>query len=353
MRNGSGTYVLPAGQPVVTGTTISSTVHNTLANDLANALTTSIATDGQSVVTANIPFSGYKLMGIGAATVAGDAARYEQIGALALIQGVAASGANSDITSLSGLTTGLALPAVSGLTGVNNAAAAATKFDLDARSVCLKNSTNGTVVRGSTGTITCDLGLAGPAANGRDQAAAFTASSWVYLYFIWNGTTLATLASPIAPASFTGSTLPSGYTHWAFATAVYWNGSSNIVPALVRGASVYYQTRVTAVGSGVATVQTAIDLSSIVPPNALRIIGSGHLFNNSAGVGFYNSYIRFFQGINAIGLAIGVNGAAQAAGDSQGFNLPNYEQTLYYINDTGNTGLSVFINGYVVANGDS
>lgn len=78
-RNGAGTYVLPAGQPVVTGTTISSATHNTLATDLANALTTSIATDGQSVVTANIPFAGYKLTGIGAATVAGDALRFENI----------------------------------------------------------------------------------------------------------------------------------------------------------------------------------------------------------------------------------------------------------------------------------
>lgn len=79
-RNGSGIYQLPAGQPVVTGTTISSTVHNTLANDLANALTTSIATDGQSVVTANIPFSGYKLTNLGAATTNGDAIRYEDMG---------------------------------------------------------------------------------------------------------------------------------------------------------------------------------------------------------------------------------------------------------------------------------
>jgi hypothetical protein len=81
-RNGAGTYVLPAGQPVVTGTTISSATHNTLANDLANAITTSIATDGQSVVTANIPFAGYKLTGLGAPTVNGDALRYENLATL-------------------------------------------------------------------------------------------------------------------------------------------------------------------------------------------------------------------------------------------------------------------------------
>jgi len=87
-RNGAGTYVLPAGQPVVTGTTISSATHNTLATDLANALTTSIATDGQSVVTANIPFAGYKLTGIGAATVNGDALRYENLATLATSAGI-------------------------------------------------------------------------------------------------------------------------------------------------------------------------------------------------------------------------------------------------------------------------
>ena len=105
-RNGSGIYNLPSGQPVVTGTTISSTTFNTLTTDLANALTTSIASDGQTAMSANLPMGGNKLTGLGAATIAGDAARYEQIGALALTQGVqpagsyAASGANSDITSL-------------------------------------------------------------------------------------------------------------------------------------------------------------------------------------------------------------------------------------------------------------
>jgi hypothetical protein len=47
-RNGSGTYTLPAGNPVVTGTTISSVWANTSLSDIANALTNSVATDGQS-----------------------------------------------------------------------------------------------------------------------------------------------------------------------------------------------------------------------------------------------------------------------------------------------------------------
>jgi len=47
-RNGSGTYTLPAGNPVVTGTTISSVWANSTLSDMANALTNSVATDGQA-----------------------------------------------------------------------------------------------------------------------------------------------------------------------------------------------------------------------------------------------------------------------------------------------------------------
>lgn len=53
-RNGSGTYSLPAGNPVVTGTTISSTWANTTLTDIANALTGSLAADGQTTATGNL-----------------------------------------------------------------------------------------------------------------------------------------------------------------------------------------------------------------------------------------------------------------------------------------------------------
>ena len=54
-RNGSGTYSLPAGNPVVTNTTISSTWANTTLGDIANALTGSLATDGQTTATWHLP----------------------------------------------------------------------------------------------------------------------------------------------------------------------------------------------------------------------------------------------------------------------------------------------------------
>lgn len=68
-RSGSGTYDLPAGNPVVTGTTISSTTHNTTSTDLAIALSDSLAKDGQTVPTANLPMGANKHTGVANATV--------------------------------------------------------------------------------------------------------------------------------------------------------------------------------------------------------------------------------------------------------------------------------------------
>lgn len=67
-RNGSGTYSLPSGNPVVTGTTISSTTHNSTMSDLATAMTASIAKDGQTVPSANLPMGGYKHTNVASAT---------------------------------------------------------------------------------------------------------------------------------------------------------------------------------------------------------------------------------------------------------------------------------------------
>jgi hypothetical protein len=100
-RNGSGTYSLPSGNPVVSGSTISSNWANNTLSDIATALTGSLAKDGQTVPTANIPMGGFKLTGLAAATSNGDALRFEQLPTLASL-GAAAAGANSDITSLSG-----------------------------------------------------------------------------------------------------------------------------------------------------------------------------------------------------------------------------------------------------------
>ena len=77
-RNGSGTYTLPAGNPVVTGTTITTTWANTTLTDIANSLTQSVAADGQTPVTGNIAMGNNKLTGLGLGTATGDSVEYSQ-----------------------------------------------------------------------------------------------------------------------------------------------------------------------------------------------------------------------------------------------------------------------------------
>ena len=78
--NGSGTFVInTAGQPVLTGTTISSTTFNALTSDLATGLTTALTKDGQSTPTADITMGAFKIVSLAAGTVASDAARLDQV----------------------------------------------------------------------------------------------------------------------------------------------------------------------------------------------------------------------------------------------------------------------------------
>jgi hypothetical protein len=73
-RNGSGTYSLPIGNPVVTGTTISSTWANNTLTDIANALTGSLAADGQTTASGNLNMGTNRIINLGDPTSAQDGA---------------------------------------------------------------------------------------------------------------------------------------------------------------------------------------------------------------------------------------------------------------------------------------
>jgi hypothetical protein len=78
--NGSGTFVINStGQPVVTGTVISSTAFNALTADLATGLSTTITKNGQTTPTANLPMGGFKFTGMGDGTAGTDSATVSQI----------------------------------------------------------------------------------------------------------------------------------------------------------------------------------------------------------------------------------------------------------------------------------
>jgi hypothetical protein len=112
-RNGSGTYNLYVpGNPVVTGTTISSTWANNTLNDIATALTNSIAKDGQTTPTANLPMGTFKLTGLGVGSAATDSVNMSQL----------QSGATRHLTGTAGTDTitASASPALTAYAAGNN-----------------------------------------------------------------------------------------------------------------------------------------------------------------------------------------------------------------------------------------
>jgi hypothetical protein len=442
--NGSGTFVLVAGNPVITGTTISSTTMNNTLSDIATGLSTAVTKDGQTTPTANIPMGGFKLTGLGAATAAGDALRFENIALLGssiqnqtyvafttggtstaytltptpaitaytagqsffvnfnaasgaaptlaisavatppnlvkqLADGTYANIAANDIpinhrsrVTLLSATQALVekLPALTydigqfsrcvGQSSKPNVATPLTKYDLNADVVILYSTVSGTNVRRvAPGSITNDLGLAGVTANGRDQAGAFTADSFVYLYWIWNGSALATISSLVAPP--TGPTLPTGYTHWAFATVVRWNGSSNIVPTWTKGSSVWYDLAdggvARIISGGAATSMTAAGAGNFIPTLAKDVRFTAILSLTHASIASFTMQVRPTGAGNAGQSVIAVTvpvagGSATVAGQ---FTLPNSANTqIDYKLSAAPTSGGAFVDivGYTIPNGD-
>jgi hypothetical protein len=109
-RNGSGTYSRPVA-PYVFDTVISETDVNSEMDDIATALTDSIAADGQTNPTANLPMAGYRHTGVGAATAQDHYARIDQVqngslGYLTSVGGTADAITATAALSMAGLTVG-------------------------------------------------------------------------------------------------------------------------------------------------------------------------------------------------------------------------------------------------------
>jgi hypothetical protein len=98
-RNGSGTYTLPAGNPVVTGTTISSTWANTTLTNIASALTDSLAADGQTTATGNLQMGNNRITGLANGIAATDAASLTQVTNAVAITGGTINGTSVGATT--------------------------------------------------------------------------------------------------------------------------------------------------------------------------------------------------------------------------------------------------------------
>ncbi|WP_223504419.1 hypothetical protein [Pseudomonas sp. GL-RE-29] len=252
---------------------------------------------------------------------------------------------------------------VSGLAGKNNSATPGTKFDFSALSVTLRNPVTGaTAVVTNTGTITNNVALAGPVANGRDQAAAFSPSRWLYFYFIWNPTTSApsTIASLALPT--VGPALPAGYAHWAYIGAVYFGAGSALAWGNFRGSWFYYQATQSVVVNGSSTAPAATTVTSFVPPPSVAPLmelaipnlsitsTAGGSYSVTCTISMEGGAATVFQiGLQGGGLAganFGVAGTGKRVANlSQGFN--------YALTPQAGSGyvVSISVCGYNNANG--
>jgi hypothetical protein len=133
-RNGSGTYTLPAGNPVVSGTSITTTWANTTLTDIANTLTASVAADGQTPMTGALNMANNKITSLGTPTLSTDAVTKAY--ADALTNGTVA-GSFTDLIYTSTLTGGTGIVNLgsgqfykdaSGNVGIGTASPASTKL---------------------------------------------------------------------------------------------------------------------------------------------------------------------------------------------------------------------------------
>ena len=80
-RNGSGVYTIPSNslRPAVDGTTIDTSDFNDFISDLETAMSASIAKDGQTTITANLPMATYRHTGVGDGSARTDYAALGQL----------------------------------------------------------------------------------------------------------------------------------------------------------------------------------------------------------------------------------------------------------------------------------
>lgn len=258
---------------------------------------------------------------------------------------------------------------------IDYAASVTDQAVITAKEVTLWNPTTGeTYTTNVTTDITLDIDetQAGSVANQRDQASAFGATATIHVYYIWNGTTLATLASIAGGDAFnpwtTGPTLPSGYTHYCYLGTTIGDGSGEFVRHHQRGCRIYRGTATAMLSGGSATSFTAINQGTWVPQTAMNFeinvsdfggtrSGSGQAdFQVQLSIDATNIYANlrgFFDGL-------GASNNSRFAGAS--FTLPNYDATgtavqqfWYRVVNTLGTSCSTTINigSFTVPNGDN
>ena len=193
--------------------------------------------------------------------------------------------------------------------------------------------------------ITVDLGL-GVAVNGLD-AGTEAASTWYYVWLIWNGTLLRGLLS----TSATAPTMPSGYTWKALIGVLRNDGSSNLVRSYQTDREVFVamQTIFTATAGSLTYVNLSgtplTTFQGIVPPIAKIARGTMGVSTNA------NHAMAIAGDANGVGSQCVAAAASGTACD--GFNIGSAfvvpllsSQNFYWKADSTGAHYQITISGY-------
>ncbi len=198
------------------------------------------------------------------------------------------SGAGAWVLSAYQPSTGLVVVAGSSVRGLkiaNNAGTPSTQIDISFQQGCLVSATGTPAFLGIlSATIDLTTGTVTSTANGMDGESR-PASGWVYIYAISTGTGMAGLGTTTSPLSGP-PTLPAGYAYYAYAGAMWCDGSSNLLRSRQLGSNTQYTVVAASntpippiIASGVQGTYSAtnpayaaVSISNIVPPTASKIV---------------------------------------------------------------------------------
>ena len=227
-----------------------------------------------------------------------------------------------------------------------------TAFSFSADSIVLHDANNYLVRVNNPSNGTNTITVAGTSTvNGRDQVASFSANTWLYFYWIWNGTTLATLSSE----SYNSITLPLGYTHWCLAGIVR-SDNSALTFGFQRGNIWFLDRRKVMISDASNTTETTNNISAFIPPQCIY-------YNVSVSAGVTNDFPNHTTAIYQTRVLTGqiyfvqevtTHVSGLSAWSSSTTMLPNTSQSFITIwTSTGGNTVSgyVYLLSYSIPNG--